>query len=116
MNKLATKIGVGVIGGAMATLLAVGPALAAPRLRCVIKDNGRNSHNRCDLRLERRVEVDQDNDADVDNDLRLTLRTGGNSADDNDGRVRIKSGKIDVTITITNTLNSNVLNAEPPAI
>ncbi|MBI2009737.1 MAG: hypothetical protein HYS86_01025 [Candidatus Chisholmbacteria bacterium] len=111
MQKLATKIGVGIIGGAMATLLAVGPALAAPRLRCVIKDNGRSSHNKCELKVEKKVKVDVDNDADIDNDLRLTLYTGGNSADDNDGKVKIKTGKIDVTITITNRVNQT-----PPAI
>lgn len=112
MHKLARRIGIGIVGGALAILLAVAPVLAADNntLKCEIKDNGRNSDNRCTIKLkEIRRGRRTHNEARIDNTVRLDISTGHLEANDNhlenDGDIDLKSGKVDITITITNTVN-----------
>jgi len=118
MKKLVTKIGVGITAGAFATLLAVGPALAAndDSISCNISRNGRDSRNTCTItvrdgwsrRARRALRPRQSNKSEVKNKLTIDLNTGDNKANDTVGNnVDITTGRIDLDITIINEGNVN---------
>ena len=105
------------VGLATAGLLTTGALLAPASLAadntCRITDNGAFSHNRCRIKVVKKSATIQINAAKVKNNVGVISNTGGNDANGNTGgSVTSNSGNSTVTVTITNTLNSN---AAPPA-
>jgi hypothetical protein len=106
------------IAGAIATgaLLATAllPTSAFADQTCRISGNGSNSTNRCRIKVERRIRVDQSNTATVVNTVVVTQNTGGNNANNNTGgNVHNETGNNTSTITITVSGNTNT--AVPPS-
>jgi len=105
------------IGAAAASLVASGLLLAPVSLAadntCTISDNGNHSHNSCRIKVVKKSATIQINAAWVTNKVNVISNTGGNESNKNNGGdVTVTSGDSNVTITITNTVNSN---AAPPA-
>jgi len=108
------KIGAAIATGTLlaATLL---PGAALADQTCTISGNGRNSTNRCRIRIERRLTVDQRNTATVRNRVVVVQNTGLNDANNNTtngGDVSVDTGNTTSTITITVSGNTNT--AVPP--
>ncbi|MEK7559327.1 MAG: hypothetical protein AAB521_03405 [Patescibacteria group bacterium] len=107
------------IAGALitGTLLAGAllPGAAFADQTCTISDNGAFSHNRCRIKVVKKQTVIQSNVAVVTNGVIIVASTGGNSASFNTGgTTSITSGSSTVTVTITNTLNSNTAVVNTP--
>lgn len=111
------------IKGRIGTAIAAGTLLAAALLpgaafadqTCTISGNGRNSTNRCRIRVERRLTLNQTNVATVRNRVVVVQNTGLNDASSNTtngGDVSIDTGNTTSTITITVSGNTN--SAVPP--
>ncbi len=103
--------------GALATSIVAGGMLLAPASlaadnTCTITDNGVRSRNRCRIKVVKKSATIQINAAKVRNKVGVISNTGGNEANNNTGgSVTSDSGNSTVTVTITNTLNSNVAPA-----
>lgn len=103
--------------GALATSIVAGGMLLAPASlaadnTCTITDNGAFSSNRCRIKVVKKSATVQINNATVKNKVGVISNTGGNDANLNTGGgVTSNSGNSTVTVTITNTLNSNVAPA-----
>ncbi len=94
---------------------AILPVAAFADQTCTIRGNGNNSTNRCRIRVERRLTVNQRNTATVRNRVTVVQNTGLNDANDNTtngGEVSIDTGNTTSTITITVSGNTNT--ATPP--
>ena len=103
------KIGVSIATAAfLGSILA--PAAFAADNTCTISGNGAHSTNNCRIKIETSKKIVQVNKAFVKNVVITTASTGGNKANDNTGGdVSITAGDATVTVTITNTVNSNTL-------
>src|SRR3989338_5431557 len=116
VNKMTIKqriAGALVAGSFIAASLL--PAAAFADQTCTISGNGRDSRNRCRIRVERRLTVDQRNTATVRNIVVVVQNTGLNSASNNTkngGDVDVNTGNTTSTITITVSGNTNT--AVPP--
>ena len=102
-----------VTGSFMAVSLL--PAAAFADQTCTISGNGRDSRNRCRIKVERRLRVDQTNVAIVKNVVVGVVSTGGNTSNNNTtngGDVSIDTGNATATVTITVSGNTNT--AVPP--
>ena len=91
------------------------PGFAFADQTCTISGNGRNSINRCRIRVERRLTVDQRNTATVSTRVVVVQNTGLNDANSNTtngGDVSIDTGNTTSTVTITVSGNTN--SAVPP--
>ena len=102
-----------VAGSFMAASLL--PAAAFADQTCTISGNGRDSRNRCRIKVERRLTVDQRNTAIVINRVVVIQNTGLNDANNNTtngGDVSIDTGNTTSTVTITVSGNTN--SATPP--
>jgi len=103
--KLAIKLGAGFTAAAVATLMFAGSAFAAEQ-KCVIKDNGAFSHNKCVLVKKDYNFTWQKNFAAIGNVVVAGASTGNNSANGNTGgSTTVTAGSASVTVTITNTVN-----------
>lgn len=112
------------IKGRIGTAIAAGTIIAATLLpsaafadqTCTISGNGRDSRNRCRIKIERRLTVRQTNTATVRNKVVVIQNTGLNDANNNTtngGDVSIDTGNTTSTITITVSGNTNTA-AVPP--
>ena len=105
MKKLAIKLGAGATAAALATLMFAGSAFAAEQ-RCVIKDNGALSFNKCVLVKKDYNFTWERNFAAIGNLVVAGAGTGGNSASGNTGgNTTVTAGSATVRVTITNTVN-----------
>ena len=123
MKKLAYKIGLGVVGGGVATMLMASSAFAAGNVNATIRGNGAHSRNRIRIRISgsgggicrRRCRparpTVQKNFARITNVVHAGANTGFNSANKNTqgngGDVTVKTGKATVRVTIDTTFNQN---------
>lgn len=113
--NIKTKIA-GAIGAGALVTLALMPAAAFADQTCTIAGNGALSRNRCRIKVERRIRVDQSNTATVRNKVVVIQNTGLNSASGNTtngGNVSVDTGTTTSTITITVSGNTNT--AVPPS-
>src|SRR3989344_9544880 len=86
-----------VAGSFMAASLL--PAAAFADQTCTISGNGRDSRNRCRIKVERKLKVEQTNTATVTNTIGGSVSTGGNSANNNTGGdVTVDTGNARVRI------------------
>ena len=106
MKKLLTRTAIGLTAASMfAATLAPAAALADSN-RCVIRDNGAFSHNRCRIRETNIQIVRQNNWAAILNVVIAVAATGGNDANNNTGgNVDVTSGDATVRVNITNEIN-----------
>ncbi|MEK7186166.1 MAG: hypothetical protein AAB675_02280 [Patescibacteria group bacterium] len=102
-----------ITGSLVAGVLLPGAAFADQI--CTITDNGAFSYNKCRIKVIKKLKVEQNNGAVVTNGVIVGASTGGNSASFNTGgTTTITSGTSTVTVTITNTLNSNTAVVNTP--
>ena len=108
MKKLLTRTAIGLTAASMfAATLAPAAALAATN-RCVIRDNGAHSNNRCRIRITKTQTIRQNNWAAILNVVIAAASTGDNKANNNtDGNVDVTSGNATVRVNITNTVNQD---------
>ena len=106
MKKLLTRTAIGLTAASIfAATLAPAAALAATN-RCVIRDNGAHSNNRCRIRITNTQTIRQNNWAAILNVIIAVASTGGNDANNNTGGdVSVTSGEATVSATITNEIN-----------
>src|SRR3990167_4456391 len=91
------------------------PAAAFADQTCTISGNGRDSRNRCRIKVERRLTVDQRNTETVRNRVVVIQNTGLNDANNNTtngGDVSVDTGNTNSTININVSGNNN--KAVPP--
>ncbi|OGH23472.1 MAG: hypothetical protein A2629_00295 [Candidatus Levybacteria bacterium RIFCSPHIGHO2_01_FULL_41_15] len=108
------KIAAAIISGSLIAG-AILPVAAFADQTCTIRNNGNNSTNRCRIKVERRVTVDQRNTATVRTRVIVVQNTGLNDANNNTtngGDVTVDTGNTTSTITITVSGNTNT--AVPP--
>ena len=103
--KVIYKLSITVFVALFALVLFAGNTYAA---RCVIRNNGNDSTNRCRIYVDKSTYVRQSNHAGIFNFVNAEAETGENDANNNTGgTVTETSGNATVTIVITNTVNQN---------
>jgi hypothetical protein len=68
---------------------------------------GADSHNDAWVKVRNSVEVVNNNDGDVHNRLTLSSNSGENKATENTGDGSVDAGSASLTLTVSNTLNTN---------
>ena len=103
--KLIYKLGAIVTVSLFALVLFAGNTYAA---RCVIRNNGNDSTNRCRIYVDKSTYIRQSNHAGIFNFVNAESETGENDANNNTGgSVTLTSGNATTTVVITNTVNQN---------
>jgi hypothetical protein len=111
MNDFKKKIASALAAGAL-LLNVTAPALAGT-VTFEVSGNGSDSESEIKFEQENEVTVEQSNYADVLNNVSVKSNTGDNEAEDNTGGdIVIETGDSETSVTVSNTLNSNVAQVE----
>ena len=111
MSDFKKKVASAIAAGSLLLNLAT-PAFATS-LTLEVSGNGSDSENEIEFQYEHEVEVTQENVANVLNNVKVEAETGGNEAEDNTGGdVEIQTGDAEVSVTVSNTLNSNFAHVD----